>query len=104
MAKRKKRFDEGTIAPGDVHAAVKDAMKRNGLGPYDVWKLTGAAKADRLPRTTVYEFVDHDPPRDAAISTVERIAAAVGLGLRVERRDIDRPKRANAAATEDDGN
>lgn len=86
------------IKLGDVHKAVLASMRRNRLTSYDVWKLTGKAKADRVPRTVVHEFVVADEPRDASISTVERIAGALGIGLTVVVRDIEKPKRSNAAA------
>jgi hypothetical protein len=86
------------IKLGDVRKAVMAAMRRNKLTSYDVWKLTGKHEADRVPRTVVHEFVGTDEPRDASISTVERIAGALGIGLTVIVTDIDKPARANAAA------
>jgi hypothetical protein len=93
-----KKPTEGTVAPGDVRAAIREVMERDKLTAYDVWKLTGETEADRVPRTVVYEFIVHHPPRDASISTVERIAGALGIGLRFAVDRIDKPKRANAAA------
>jgi hypothetical protein len=96
--KKPKKPTDGAIAPGDALAAIKAVMARDGLNAYDVWKLTGATECERVSRTVVYEFVVHDPPRDASIATVERIAGALGIGLRYDVPKIERPPRANAAA------
>lgn len=86
------------IRLGDVRKAILASMRRNKLTSYDVWKLTGVREVDRVPRTVVHEFVGTEDPRDASISTVERIAGALGIGLTVVVEDIDKPARANAAA------